>query len=109
MNSQLSGVVLMYALTLGLAIPLGRYMAKVFAGDRVWTDHILGPVERFLFRMSRIDPEREMTWKQHLKTMLAINIVWAVWAFFCLMNQGWLPLNPDGIASQSPDQAFNTT
>ncbi len=109
MNSQLLGVVLMYALTLGLAIPLGGYMAKVFAGKPVWTDRIFGPVERFLFRMSRIDPDREMSWKQHMKAMLAINIVWAAWTFFCLMNQAWLPLNPDGIASQSPDQAFNTT
>lgn len=108
MNSQLTGVILMYVLTLALAIPLGRYMAKVFAGNRVWTDSFLNPFERLCFRISGIDPAREMTWKQHMKAMLAINIVWFVWAFFCLTNQGWLPLNPDGVASQSPDQALNT-
>ncbi len=108
MNSQLLGVILTYGLTLALAIPFGKYMAKVFAGERTWTDTILSPVERLFFRLSRINPTREMSWKEHMKAMLALNIIWFVWAFFCLMNQGWLPLNPDGNPSQSPDQAFNT-
>jgi K+-transporting ATPase ATPase A chain len=49
-----------------------------------------------------------MSWKEHLKAMLALNIIWYIWALFCLMNQGWLPLNPNGNPSQTPDQAFNT-
>ncbi len=108
MNSQLLGVVLMYGLTLALAIPFGKYMAKVFAGERTWTDAVFNPVERLFFRISRIDPSREMSWKESLKAMLALNIVWFVWVMFCLMNQGWMPLNPDHNPSQSPDQAFNT-
>ncbi len=108
MNNQLLGVVLMYGLTLALAIPFGKYMAKVFAGERTWTDAVFNPVERLFFRVSRIDPAREMSWKQNLKAMLALNIVWFVWVMFCLMNQGWLPLNPDHNPSQSPDLAFNT-
>ncbi len=108
MNSQLLGVILTYVLTLALAIPLGKYMAKVFAGERTWTDKVFNPVERLFFRLSRINPAREMNWKEHMKAMLALNIIWFIWALFCLMNQGWLPLNPDGNLSQSPDQAFNT-
>ncbi len=108
MNNQLVGVVLTYAVTLALAIPFGRYMARVFAGERTWTDPILGPLERLFFRISRIDPAREMTWKESMKAMLALNAVWFLWALFCLTKQGWLPLNPDGNPSQAPDQAFNT-
>ena len=81
-------------------------MAKVFAGERTWTDAVFNPVERFFFRLSRIDPAQEMTWKQSMKAMLALNIVWFVWVLFCLMNQGWMPLNPDHNPSQSPDQAL---
>lgn len=108
MNTELLGVIAMFLLTLLLALPLGRYIAKVYAGERIWTDKIFSPLERFFFKMSRIDPTREMTWKQHLKKLLTINLIWVLWAMFCLMNQDWLPLNPDNIPAQTPDLAFNT-
>jgi K+-transporting ATPase ATPase A chain len=108
MNTEILGVIVMYVLTLLLAIPLGKYIAKVYAGQHTWTDYIFGPIERFFFKASRIDVGKEMNWKQHMVAMLTINIVWFVWAMFVLMNQGWLPLNPDHISSQSPDLAFNT-
>jgi len=108
MNTQLLGVALTYAITLALAIPFGRYIAKIFSGERSRADAFFGPIERLFFRISRIDPQSEMTWKESMKAMLALNIVWFIWVIFCLLNQGWLPLNPDGNPSQSPDQAFNT-
>ncbi len=108
MNTELLGVIVMFLGTLLLALPLGKYIAKVYAGERVWTDLLLGPIEKMFFKVSRIDTEQEMTWKQHLVAMLTINLIWFLWAMFCLMNQNWLPLNPDHIAAQTPDQAFNT-
>jgi len=108
MNSEVLGVVFMFVATLLLALPLGHYIARVYAGERVWTDRLLGPLERIVFRASRINPAQEMDWKEHLKALLTINLVWAVWAMFCLMCQGWLPLNPDGNPSMTPDLAFNT-
>ncbi len=88
---------------------MGRYIAKVYAGDNLWTDRIFGPVERFVFKISRINVAKEMNWKQHLFALLTINMVWFFWGMFCLLNQGWLPLNPDHIPSMSPDLAFNTS
>lgn len=108
MNTELLGVIVMFLGTLLLALPLGKYISKVYGGDKVWTDKMFGPIERFFFKVSRIDTGKEMTWRQHLVALLTINFVWFFWAMFCLMNQGWLPLNPDNIASQSPDLAFNT-
>lgn len=98
----------MFVATLLLAVPLGKYIAKVYSGDKVWTDTVFSPIERLFFRLSQIDPLKEMGWKQHLRALLTINLVWLLWAMFCLLNQSWLPLNPDHIANQSPDQAFNT-
>ena len=49
-----------------------------------------------------------MNWKQHLKALLTINVIWLFYAFFCLLFQGHLPLNPDNNPSQTPDLAFNT-
>lgn len=107
MNTELTGVIFTYLLTLAIAIPLGRYMAKVFKGEKTWLD-FMAPLDRLIFRFSGIDTKREMNWKQHLLALLTINSVWLIYAFVCLMAQGHLPLNPDANPGQSPDTAFNT-
>ena len=108
MNSEIITIILVFATTLLLALPLGRYIARVYEGQPVWTDKLFGGMERLLFRLSRINPLREMSWKEHLSALLTINLLWFLWAMFVLMNQGWLPLNPDGNPSMRPDLAFNT-
>ena len=107
MNTELAGVILTYILTLAIAIPLGRYIARVFNGEKTWLD-FMAPVERFIFRFIGIDSNRQMNWKQHLYALLTINSVWLIYAFFCLLFQAHLPLNPDGNPNQTPDLAFNT-
>ena len=59
MSSEILGVLTMFLVTLALAWPLGRYIARVYAGERVWTDPIFGPVERLIFRVSGINSRRE--------------------------------------------------
>ena len=107
MNTELTGVIFTYLLTLIIAIPLGRYMSRVFSGEKNWLD-FMAPLERFIFRFSGIDPNRQMNWKQHLYALLTINSVWLIYAFFCLLFQSHLPLNPDANPNQTPDLAFNT-
>lgn len=107
MNTEFLGIIASFAITLLIAVPLGKYLAKMFAGEKVWTD-FLKPFERFLFKLSGINPNEPMNWKQFLKAMMTINILWLVYGFFVLLYQGKLPLNPDGNPSMSPDLAFNT-
>ncbi|HSZ33129.1 MAG TPA: potassium-transporting ATPase subunit KdpA [Puia sp.] len=109
MNTEITGVIFMFAASVLLAIPLGRYIAKVYEGQRTWLDPILSPIDRIFFKASGIHPEKEMNWKQHLTALLTINFVWAIFSMFVLMNMSWLPLNPDGNPSMSADLAFNTT
>ncbi len=109
MNTELLGVLAIFLLTLAVAWPMGRYIARVYSGERTWTDPIFGPIERLFFRVSGIDPNRGMTWVEHLKALLTINFVWFLMSMFVLMNMAWLPLNPDGNPSMSPDLAFNTS
>lgn len=68
----------------------------------------LQPAENKLFRFCGINTGEEMNWKQFLKAMLTINMLWLVYAFVLLLFQDKLPLNPDGNPAQSPDLAFNT-
>ncbi|MBK7305638.1 MAG: potassium-transporting ATPase subunit KdpA [Chitinophagaceae bacterium] len=109
MNTEILGVLLMYLLTVALAIPLGRYVGKVFEGDKTWLDRLFNPIDRVFFKLSGIDAKKEMNWKQHLVALLTINLVWFLLSMFVLMNMSWLPLNPDANPSMSADLAFNTS
>ncbi|GGP02084.1 potassium-transporting ATPase potassium-binding subunit [Cloacibacterium rupense] len=108
MNTEILGIIFTFAITVSLAIPLGRYFGKIFSNEKTWLDKILNPVDRLFYRLSGIDPEKEMNWKQHLVALLTINMVWFLIAMFVLTNMGWLPLNPDKNPSMSGDLAFNT-
>lgn len=109
MNTEILGVILMYVLAIALAIPLGRYISKVFIYERTWLDPIFNPLDRLFFKLSGIDPSKEMNWKQHLAALLTINASWFIFSMLVLTNMSWLPLNPDGNPSMSPDLAFNTS
>ena len=107
MNTELTGVVVTFLLTVLLAIPLGKYIARVFSGEKNFLD-FMSPLERIIYRICGIDPAKSMNWKEFLKAMLTINLVWFIYAFVMLIFQSHLPLNPDGNPDQTPDLAFNT-
>lgn len=109
MNPELLGVLFMFAATVALALPLGKYIARVYGGQKTFLDGLFNPLERMFFKVTGIDAAREMTWQENLVALLMINLVWFFWGMLVLMNQGWLPLNPDGNPSMTPDLAFNTT
>jgi len=109
MNTEILGITAMFGLTLLLAVPLGKYIAKVYAGDRTFLDPVFNPLERLFYRISGINPKNEMNWKQHFAALLTINLLWFLMSMSILMNMESLPLNPDGNPNQSADLAFNTT
>lgn len=109
MNTEILGVVAMFLITLLLAIPFGKYISKVYTGEKTFLDPVFKPVERFFYKISGINPDHEMNWKQHLVALLTINFLWFFMSMLILMNMSWLPLNPDANPDMSPDLAFNTT
>lgn len=108
MNTEIVGIIAMFLLTLALAIPLGKYISKVYGLEKTWLDFIFNPVEKMLFKLSGVNPEQEMNWKQHMKALLMINVVWFFIGMIIMMTMGSLPMNPDGNPSMSADLAFNT-
>ncbi len=109
MNTEILGIIFIFFGTLALAYPLGKYIAKVFAGEKTLLDPVFNPMEKIFFRLSGIDASKEMSWKQSMVALLVINAVWFLLGMLILMCQGWLPLNPDGNPSMSAHLAFNTT
>ena len=109
MNTEILGVILMYVLVLALAIPLGRYIGKIFNYESTWLDKIFNPLDNLFFKISGIDPKEQMSWKENLVALLSINLLWFIISMFVLTNMSWLPLNPDGNPSMGGDLAFNTS
>ena len=109
MNTEIIGVIVTFLITVVLAIPLGRYIAKVYGERKTFLDPIFNPVDKLFYKFSGINPNIQMSWKQHLVALLTINLVWFLLSMLILMTQGMLPLNPDHNPSMSPDLAFNTT
>ena len=107
MNTEILGIIAQIVLLLVLSWPLGKYIANVYKGKKVWSD-FMKPIERAIYRVSGINPEEEMNWKQFLKALLTVNLVWFLWGMLLLVLQGHLPLNPDGNLGQTAHQAFNT-
>jgi K+-transporting ATPase ATPase A chain len=108
MNTEILGVVVLFILTVVLAIPLGKYCAKVFKGEKTWLD-FMAPVENFIYRICKINPVKSMDWKENVKASLILNLVFFLWAMTILLTQRWHPFwNPDNISSMEPTTAFNT-
>lgn len=108
MNTEILGIIMMFVITLVIGIFLGKYIANVYGYKKTFLDKIFQPIENLIYKISGINPNRQMTWKQNMFAMLTINLVWFILGFFILLNQSWLPLNPDGNQNMSPDLAFNT-
>ena len=107
MNTEILGVILQWVALVVLCYPLGRYIAKVYRGERTWLD-FMAPLERGIYKVCSIDPDEDKDWKKFLKALLMVNLFWFFWGMVLLCCQSWLPLNPDGNANQTPDLAFNT-
>jgi K+-transporting ATPase ATPase A chain len=96
------------AVLIVLTKPLGWYMARVYEGQPVGLDRVLGPVEHLLYRLGGVQPESEMNWKVYAFAMLLFNLIGLVVVYILQRAQGVLPLNPQGLSAVSSDSSFNT-
>lgn len=108
MNTEILGIIVMFFVSVLLAIPFGKYIAKVYGGERTLLDPIFNPIERIFYKIAGINPHTEMNWKEQMVAMVMINMIWFLFGMIILMTQGSLPLNPDNNPSMSADLAFNT-
>src|SRR5437870_7854947 len=101
-------LLLLIALIVVTAPPLGRYMARVYEGGPSRWNRIFDPVESAIYRVCRIDPEREQRWNIYALAVLAFSVV-SFFALYLLQRlQGDLPFNPTDVANVHPALAFNT-
>ncbi len=101
-------ILIFFIVIVALAIPLGKYMSKVFTGQRTFMSPIMEPVERFIYRLVGTDETKEMNWKQYAYALIMLNVIGILFLFVLQLIQGYLPLNPEGFTGVSWDSALNT-
>ena len=89
--------------------PLGLYMARVFEGEKTFLSPVLGPVERGIYRLCGVRPDREQHWTSYTIAMLAFSVAGFVSLYLIQRFQAVLPFNPQGLGAVTPDLSFNTS
>ncbi|MBW7959506.1 MAG: potassium-transporting ATPase subunit KdpA [Candidatus Promineofilum sp.] len=87
---------------------LGRYMQRVFDGERTFLRPALHPVEKLLYRFSGVAMDEEQSWKGYAAALLLFNALGFLFLFLLQLAQGVLPLNPEKLPGVEPLLAFNT-
>src|SRR5437764_1004844 len=101
-------IALFFLVVLALTKPLGAYMFRVFEAGRQPLPSLLGPVERFLYRLSGVDPSREQTWPVYAFSLLAFSLFGLLVTYGIERLQHVLPFNPQHLGPVEPALAFNT-
>ena len=89
--------------------PMGVFMAHVFNREKTFMDPVLRPVERLLYRITRVDEDHEMRWTEYAIAMLLFSLVSMIVLYLMQRLQAYLPFNPQKFGPVSPAHvAFNT-
>lgn len=93
------------AVLLVLSWPLGRWIARLCAGDLPrWMQAVESP----LYKLAGTSPDKPMNWASYAMALLAFNVLGVLAVYALQRFQAVLPLNPAAMAAVSPDSAFNT-
>ncbi|SOD93365.1 potassium-transporting ATPase subunit KdpA [Caenispirillum bisanense] len=106
--TDLVQLALFVVLIAALAPPLGRYMARVYQGERTLLSPLFAPVETAVCRLTGTRPDADQHWTAYAFAVLAFNLTGFLVLFAILRLQHLLPFNPQGLAPMNADLAFNT-
>jgi potassium-transporting ATPase potassium-binding subunit len=102
-------IAVFFLLVLAVTKPLGIFMARVFSREETFMDPVLRPIERLIYRATRVDENREMKWTEYAIAMLLFSVVSMVLLYLMQRFQGHLPFNPQKLGPVDPAHvAFNT-
>lgn len=87
-------IALIFLVGIVIAVPFGRYMAKVYMGRPSLLDPIFSPIERLIFRALGVDPREETGWKQYALDLIIVNVIAIAFVFVLLWDQNSLPWGP---------------
>jgi K+-transporting ATPase ATPase A chain len=98
-----------FILSLFLLAPIcGLYLTRVLNSQRIPSSGIFGRIETTIYKLCKIDPSEEMSWRHYAGSLLAFNALGFIVVFLLQVFQSKLPLNPQGLKDVSWHLAFNT-
>jgi potassium-transporting ATPase potassium-binding subunit len=101
-------ILLFFLAVMAVTKPMGIFMAHVFSGEKTFLDPVLRPVERLIYKVTRIDESDEMRWTEYSIAMLLFSAVSMLVLYLLERAQQVLPFNPQKFSAVAPDLAFNT-
>src|SRR5215813_5886634 len=101
-------IIVFCAVLVAITPLLGGYMARVFTGERVFLSPVLGPLERLVYRVLRVDTSVSQGWKSYAGSLLIFSGVFWLALYLILRTQTLHPWNPDSFHSGTWDVTFNT-
>jgi K+-transporting ATPase ATPase A chain len=93
---------------LAVTRPVGLYLTRVLEGQRTWLDPVFRPVERLLYKLTGVNADHEMNWKEYAFAMLGFSAVSMVVTYAIERLQAVLPWNPQHLPAVGTDLAWNT-
>jgi K+-transporting ATPase ATPase A chain len=102
-------LVLLFGLLILITPFAGTYMARVFSGDDHPMKAVLSWLENLVYRIARINPDKETTWTHYTFGLLMFNFTGIIFLFLIQIFQAYLPLNPAHLSSVSWHSALNTS
>jgi K+-transporting ATPase ATPase A chain len=88
---------------------LGRYLARVFQGERTLLDSLMNPIERIIYALAGVQRKVNMTGWQYAKAILCSNLVMSIVVYLLIFFQRSLPWNPNGLGAPTWDTVLHTT
>ncbi|HET8827561.1 MAG TPA: potassium-transporting ATPase subunit KdpA [Terriglobales bacterium] len=102
-------ILLFFAIVALITKPLGKFMTRAFNRERTFLDPVLRPIEHVIYRLTWVDENREMDWKEYAVAMLLFSAVSMVVVYALQRLQAYLPFNPQKLGGVTPSAlAFNT-
>ncbi|HEX4804760.1 MAG TPA: potassium-transporting ATPase subunit KdpA [Conexibacter sp.] len=87
---------------------VGGYMARVFANEAVGLTRVVGPLERGIYRLLRVDVRRDQDWKGYARSLVTVSLLFWLALYVILRTQTLHPFNPQHMHSGTWDVTFNT-
>ncbi|MEH2319177.1 potassium-transporting ATPase subunit KdpA [Nostoc sp.] len=104
---------LQIGLTLCIVIAItpvfGRYIARVFLGERTLLDFLMNPIERSMFVLAGVRRKDDMTGSQYIRAVLYSNSLMGISVYLLIYFQKLLPWNPNGFGAPIWDVLLHTT
>src|SRR4051794_5073474 len=85
-------LLLFIVVLLAITRPLGAFLYRVLdANGKTFLDPVLRPIERLLYKLFGVDPQKEQDWKQYCVAMLLFSMVTMLFTYGILRLQDHLP------------------